>query len=69
MSNQIKNLKMEVRKLQEFKDYVHSRLDTMGIEKDPESEHRGFGCRIGGRLDIVEKLIQKPENPIPKGAN
>lgn len=39
--------------LQDFKDYVHKRLDDAGIEKDPESEHKAAGCRIGGRLDIV----------------
>jgi len=40
-------------KLQAFKDYVHKRLDDAGIDKDPESEHKAAGCRIGGRLDIV----------------
>ena len=45
----------KVEKLQAFKDYVHDRLDKMGIEKDPESEHKEAGCRIGGRLDILQQ--------------
>ena len=50
----------EITSLQKFKDYVHNRLDKMGIEKDPESHHKKSGCRIGGRLDIIESKI----NPI-----
>lgn len=53
-----KDLKEENEKLLKFKQYVHDRLDKMGIEKDPESEHKAVGCRIGGRLDIVERLIK-----------
>jgi hypothetical protein len=45
--------------LQKFKTYVHDRLDKMGIEKDPESVHKEAGCRIGGRLDIVEALQKR----------
>jgi hypothetical protein len=45
--------------LLDFKDYVHNRLDEIGIEKDPESEHKENGCRIGGRLDIVSKLLEQ----------
>jgi len=48
-------MKEQIEKLQSFKDYVHDRLDKMGIEKDPESEHKAAGCRIGGRLDIIER--------------
>lgn len=47
----------QVEKLQAFKEYVHDRLDKMGIEKDPESEHKEHGCRIGGRLDLVQEYI------------
>lgn len=47
------DVEKEINKLQAFKDYVHKRLDDAGIEKDPESEHKEHGCRIGGRLDIV----------------
>jgi len=64
----------EVKKLQDFKDYVHDRLDKMGIEKDPESIHKAAGCRIGGRIDILEDqrresigtlraLIVAPDSP------
>jgi len=48
-----RGLEKDIEKLQAFKDYVHKRLDDAGIEKDPESEHKAKGCRIGGRLDIV----------------
>lgn len=40
-------------KLQQFKQYVHGRLDAAGVPTDPESTHRAEGCRIGGRLDLV----------------
>jgi hypothetical protein len=42
-------------KLQQFKQYVHDRLDAAGVPADPESPHKAEGCRIGGRLDIVLK--------------
>lgn len=45
----------KVEKLQAFKDYVHDRLDKMDVEKDPESIHKEAGCRIGGRLDILQQ--------------
>lgn len=41
--------------LQKFKDFVHTRLDAMGVEKNPDGIHSKEGCRIGDRLDIVEK--------------
>lgn len=47
--------------LQAFKDYVHKRLDDMGIPVDPESPHKAAGCRIGGRLDVVEALQAENE--------
>lgn len=50
-----------VNKLQEFKDYVHKRLDDAGIPVDPESTHKEHGCRIGGRLDFVFDKILKLE--------
>lgn len=57
---QYKNFLLEksLKKANEFKKYVHDRLDEAGIEKDPESPHKEHGCRIGGRLDIV--LNKKP---------
>lgn len=45
--------KTERDKLQEFKAYVHARLDAAGVTVDPESPHKAEGCRIGGRLDEV----------------
>jgi hypothetical protein len=48
------NLQQNVAKLQAFKDYVHDRLDKMGVPVDPESPHKAAGCRIGGRIDFVE---------------
>ena len=46
--------------LQEFKNYVHKRLDRAGIPTDPDGEHSKAGCRIGDRLDIA---LSKPINP------
>jgi hypothetical protein len=43
----------KVAKLQAFKDYVHNRLDAVGVSADPDSPHKAEGCRIGGRLDEV----------------
>jgi hypothetical protein len=47
----------EIEKLQKFKDYVHHRLDKINIPADPESPHKEAGCRIGGRLDIIESFL------------
>lgn len=48
-------LRDRVIKLEDFKAYVHQRLDKMGVPNSvPESEHDKAGCRIGGRLDWVE---------------
>lgn len=45
-------------KLQEFKDYVHDRLDKMGVPTDPEPENNAeHGCRIEGRLNVVAKVF------------
>jgi len=38
--------------LQQFKDYVHGRLDAAGIDKC-EEQNALNGCRIGARLDAV----------------
>lgn len=51
--SEIDKLKEEVAKLQAFKDYVHQRLDEVGIDKEPNGQHGKHGCRIGDRLDIV----------------
>lgn len=35
----------------EFKEYVHARLDHAGVPYHPEGPHGAHGCRIGDRLD------------------
>jgi hypothetical protein len=40
-----------------FKQFVHRRLDEMGIPTHPDGEHSAHGCRIGDRLDIIQKKI------------
>jgi isopentenyl phosphate kinase len=57
-------LQQELERLKKFKDYVHDRLDKMGVPVDPESPHKAAGCRIGGRLDYVERL--KNSKPVEK---
>ena len=48
----------EIDKRQAFKDYVHQRLDSMGVPHSiPESEHDKAGCRVGGRLDWLESKL------------
>lgn len=47
--------------LQDFKDYVHKRLDDAGVEKYPNGEHSKHGCRIGDRLDIVLKTDNRKQ--------
>lgn len=60
--SQTQQLREERDKLQKFKDYVHGRLDLMGIPVDPEPENNAaHGCRIEGRLNIVESAL----NPHP----
>jgi len=46
-------------KLEAFKNYVHQRLDAMGIEKEPNGKHSANGCRIGDRLDLLEERTKK----------
>jgi hypothetical protein len=53
------SLREQNEKLQKFKDYVHDRLDKMGVPIDPESPHKAAGCRIGGRLDHIEQQNEK----------
>ncbi len=45
------NYQVKAAKLQEFKDFVHKRLDEYGVPADPEPEQTAkHGCRIEGRL-------------------
>lgn len=53
MTNDMATVARAMLKSQEFKDYVHKRLDAAGIPADPDSPHRAEGCRIGGRLDVL----------------
>lgn len=57
-----------VAKLQAFKDYVHQRLDAMGVPVDPESPHKAAGCRIGGRLDYAEARMAE-RAPVSTGGD
>lgn len=43
----------KIKALEQFKAYVHKRLDDAGVPVDPDSPHKAEGCRIGGRLDVV----------------
>lgn len=52
-AREVLRLEDKIAALQKFKDFVHSRLDQAGVEKDPPGEHRDAGCRIGQRLDLV----------------
>jgi hypothetical protein len=51
-------MKTEKEKLQKFKDFVHQRLDAMGIPTNPDGVHSAAGCRIGDRLDIVQEHVR-----------
>lgn len=57
-----------IRRLQEFKLYVHKRLDDAGIPSDPPGAHHDNGCRVGQRLDILvaraEALPTAPEREV-----
>lgn len=42
-----------------FKNYVHARLDAIGIPADPYPDQtEKTGCRIGSRLDCLFRRIQ-----------
>ncbi len=44
-------LRAKVEKLQAFKDWVHSYLDTHGVPHHPPGTRGEHGCRIGDRMD------------------
>lgn len=48
---EIARLTKERDKLQSFKDWVHSYLDTHGVPHHPPVTHGAAGCRIGDRMD------------------
>jgi antitoxin (DNA-binding transcriptional repressor) of toxin-antitoxin stability system len=39
--------------LEDFKTYVHERLDEADIPTHPGGHHSAAGCRVGDRLDIL----------------
>lgn len=46
--------------MNKFKDYVHNRLDEMGVPADPEPEQNKLtGCRIDGRLNFVQRHLKR----------
>lgn len=51
----LKDSRKRIEHLEEFKKYVHDRLDKMGIPADPDPDNnKEHGCRIEGRLNVVE---------------
>lgn len=41
-----------IKKLQAFKDFVHNKLNELGVPEDPNPQMTKItGCRIGPRLD------------------
>jgi hypothetical protein len=59
-NEQTQELKAENEKLQRFKDYVHDRLDKMGIPQNPDPENNlAHGCRIEGRLNFIADALSE----------
>lgn len=55
------HLQVAIRPKETFKAYVHRRLNGMGVPEDPEPEKNAkTGCRIEGRLNYLEKMIEPP---------
>jgi len=52
-------VKLERDKLLQFKTFVHTRLDEIGIPSDPGGPHTAAGCRIGDRLDLVARAVDQ----------
>ena len=62
MSNEdvIDDLREQVRRLKEFKAYVHKRLDNFSVPSDPEPErNKETGCRIEGRLNWLFSYVNE----------
>lgn len=60
LSGAILSAEAENDKLKKFKQYVHGRLDKMGIPSNPEPENNAsHGCRIEGRLNFIENKLKK----------
>ncbi len=55
-------LKAQRDKLQAFKDWCHSYLDTHGVPKEfPDGPHSREGCRIGDRMDWLMARCEAAE--------
>lgn len=63
-ADEIRHLQALAKKLQAFKDFVHGRLDEMGVAADPKGEHSAKGCRIGDRLDLLQARVTKAEDEL-----
>jgi hypothetical protein len=60
----IQKLKQDHDHLQQFKDYVHRRLDALEIP-----QCLGEDCRIGARLNVVQTLVERARQvPTQHGA-
>ena len=46
-------------KLQAFKDWVHTYLDTHNVPHHPPGVHGAAGCRIGDRMDWLMSQVQE----------
>lgn len=56
----ISAMTVQVENLQKFKTYTHERLTLLGApEANPRSPHTAAGCRVGGRFDWVEEVINR----------
>lgn len=63
--NRSVQLAMDCDKLQEFKNYVHTKLTNMGVPADPYPDNTFHTkCRIEGRLNYInENTVWKPGYP------
>lgn len=58
---QLAEAKAAVMKLQRFKDWVHARMDDLGVPTDPYIEKtQATGCRIGSRFEYLEAALKDP---------
>lgn len=53
----------EVKKLQQFKDFVHKWLDDNGVPHDPAKTGEA-GCRVEGRLEWLKTKLNPDDFPI-----
>ncbi len=56
-----KALRAERDRLQAFKTWVHTYLDTHCVPHHPPGTHGEHGCRIGDRMDWVMAKLAKSE--------